>query len=350
MHPTQAQWLKLLALPLTQSASAAGARAAAAPPPPFLLHALKGSLASASAQSGQPTHRKLLNKSIDKAADLWAGLGKAKDGSMKRKIYTFGERMMDRIEYEEWALKAIDPALAPKLTGSRSAAPAPQKGDAADAQGKQPREVVRLFSLSERLRVELLYPAGLLNDKALVDSLKSLLEHREPHHRSAMWKCLLVSPLTAPFALIPIIPNLPLFYVLWRAWSHFRGKRPLTFDTTWKASQYLASVITSGSPSFQLVASPELDKIYDPSPPPPSSTPGQGPPLLLTVDRVPELVRTFGMNEEEEKELMRAVGQSEARAKQTQEKKKAESQKDALGQDPVVQIVQEKVGTKDTRP
>lgn len=76
-------------------------------------------------------------------------------------------------------------------------------------------------------QVELLYPASLLNDKALVDSLKSLLEHREPHHRSAMWKCLLyvlvplsppisrsdafaryrVSPLTAPFALIPIIPK-----------------------------------------------------------------------------------------------------------------------------------------------
>lgn len=119
--------------------------------------------------------------------------------------------------------------------------------------------------------------------------------------------------------------------------------------TAWKASQYLASVITSGSPSFQLVASPELDKIYNPSPPPPSSTPGQGPPLLLTVDRVPELVRTFGMNEEEEKELVRAVGQSEVRAKQTLEKT-ATSQKDAVGQDPVVQIVQEKVGTKDTRP
>lgn len=73
--------------------------------------------------------------------------------------------------------------------------------------------------------------------------------------------------------------------------------------------------------------------------------------MLLTVDRVPELVRTFGMNEEEEKELVRAVGQSEARAKQTQEKQKAAaaaSQKDALGQDPVVQVVQEKVGTKDT--
>ena len=74
--------------------------------------------------------------------------------------------------------------------------------------------------------------------------------------------------------------------------------------------------------------------------------------MLLTVDRVPELVRTFGMNEEEEKELVRGVGQSEARAKQTQEKKDqaAPSQKDAVGQDPVVQVVQEKVGTKDTPP
>ncbi|GAA5982723.1 hypothetical protein JCM10908_006761 [Rhodotorula pacifica] len=327
MHPTQAQWLKLLALPLTQASGRAGSA-----PPPFLLHALKGSLASASAQTGQPQHRKLLNKSIDKAADLWAGLGKAKDGSMKRKIYTFGERMMDRIEYEEWALKAIDPALAPKLGASRSTPASAQEGDATVAKGKQPRE-----------DVELLYPSSLLSDKALLDQLKTLLEHREPHHRSAMWKCLLVSPLTAPFALIPIIPNLPLFYVLWRAWSHFRA---------WKASQYLSSVI--GSPSLKLVASPELDKIYDPSPPPPSSEPGQGPPLLLTADRVPEIVRTFGMNEEEEKELVRAVGQSEQRAKQNRDSAAAaeasaqEHHPDAKGgKDPVVQVLQEKAGTKE---
>lgn len=30
--------------------------------------------------------------------------------------------MMDRIEYEEWALKAIDPALAPKLVSSKDSA------------------------------------------------------------------------------------------------------------------------------------------------------------------------------------------------------------------------------------
>lgn len=81
MRPTQAQWLKLLALPLTQPTGAHPA------PPPFLLHALKGSLAAASSQTGQPAHRRLLNKSIDKAADLWAGLGKAKEGSWKTRTY-----------------------------------------------------------------------------------------------------------------------------------------------------------------------------------------------------------------------------------------------------------------------
>lgn len=112
----------------------------------------------------------------------------------------------------------------------------------------------------------------------------------------------------------------------------------------WKASQYLASAIESSE--LQLVASPELDQIYNPSPPPPSSAPGQGPPLLLTVDRVPEIVRAFGMNEEEEKELVRAVGQSEQRAKQTQDSRRDEhaaSAKGKKGQDPIVETVQEKV-------
>lgn len=104
MRATKPQWLKLLALPLTQGAG--GSNAA---PPPFLLHALKGSLASATSQSGQPTHRRLLNKSIDKAADLWAGLGKAKEGSMKVKIYVRrrGRRSLERAAGELWRSDAF---------------------------------------------------------------------------------------------------------------------------------------------------------------------------------------------------------------------------------------------------
>jgi hypothetical protein len=33
----------------------------------------------------------------------------------KRRTYKTGEKLMDRIEYEEWALKAVDPTLGPSL-------------------------------------------------------------------------------------------------------------------------------------------------------------------------------------------------------------------------------------------
>ncbi|GAA5927350.1 hypothetical protein JCM3775_002523 [Rhodotorula graminis] len=294
--------LRLLALPLSRPNG---------DPPRFLLHALRSSLASST--NDLPTTTRYLNKAINKAADLWAGLGKA-DGGWKKKTYLTGERLMDRIEWEEWALKSLDPALAPKLLPSLSApssspssssgAPAPAGAGAgapsstataaplhavATTKGRQPRETV-----------ELLYPPSLLPDeKALLDALKAQLDHREPHHRGLMYRCLILSPLTWPFAIIPVVPNLPLFYVLWRAWSHFRA---------WKATQYLGSLI--GSPSLRLKASPELDEIYR------SATPHAVGDLLLTPERVPLLVKRFRMTDEESKELERAVGQSESRLRQ----------------------------------
>ncbi|GAA5894907.1 hypothetical protein JCM8208_006103 [Rhodotorula glutinis] len=295
--------LRLLALPLSRPNG---------DPPRFLVHALRNSLASST--NDLPTAARYLNKATTKAADLWAGLGKA-DGGWKKKTYTTGERLMDKIHFEEWALKAIDPALAPKLLPALSAPSSSSSSDApvpagtgagapsstvsaaplhavATTTGRQPRE-----------SVELLYPPSLLPDeKALLEALKAQLDHREPHHRGLMYRCLILSPLTWPFAIIPIVPNLPLFYVLWRAWSHFRA---------WKATQYLGSLI--GSPSLRLKPSPELDDIYS------SSTSHAVGDLLLTMERVPLLVKRFKMTDEESKELERAVGQSEARLRQARE-------------------------------
>jgi hypothetical protein len=59
------------------------------------------------------------------------------------------------------------------------------------------------------------------------------------------------SPLTWPFAIIPIIPNFPLFYVLWRAWSHYKA---------WRGATYLESLIKLG----MIVEKPSsgLDALY----------------------------------------------------------------------------------------
>lgn len=59
------------------------------------------------------------------------------------------------------------------------------------------------------------------------------------------------APLTAPFAIIPIIPNFPFFYVLWRAWSHYKA---------WKGAEYLEDLLKLG----MIVEKPskDLDAVY----------------------------------------------------------------------------------------
>lgn len=50
-----------------------------------------------------------------KAAHLWAGLGKAPDGNWKRRAFLYGERLVDRLDFEELALKSFDTSLGPKI-------------------------------------------------------------------------------------------------------------------------------------------------------------------------------------------------------------------------------------------
>lgn len=60
----------------------------------------------------------LTTRLMNKASDFWIGLGREGQKSTfdwKRKTYNAGEKLMDRIEYEEWALKGVDPTLGPTL-------------------------------------------------------------------------------------------------------------------------------------------------------------------------------------------------------------------------------------------
>ena len=77
--------------------------------------------------------------------------------------------------------------------------------------------------------------------------------------------------------------------------------------TAWKSSQYLASLLSTSQ--IQFIPSPELDKIYTPPP----STQAQTTDLLLTLEKVPLLVKTFSMNDEEANALRRGVVQAQIR-------------------------------------
>ncbi|KAF8133815.1 mitochondrial K+-H+ exchange-related-domain-containing protein [Boletus edulis] len=168
-----------------------------------------------------PTHKKVLKSVINKAADLWTSLGKAPKGSWKLWTYELGERTADQIEFEELALRSVDSSLGPTIP--------------------------LIYPPS-------LYPAGA--DHALyppVEHLRTLLANRGPRHRRGFYLWMLIAPLTLPIMLIPIIPNLPLFFCVWRSWSHYKAYR---------SSHYLSSLLDGGlvEPNPSL----ELDRLYAP--------------------------------------------------------------------------------------
>ncbi|TFK73650.1 hypothetical protein BDN72DRAFT_869039 [Pluteus cervinus] len=270
----------------------------------------------------------------NKATNTWAGWGKAKERSWQLWVYRNGEKLVDRIDFEELALKGIDPSLGPSILHP-------------DISGKD--------STSSKVPVSipLVFPPSISSGSATLDNLRSLVEQRTPKHRKGFITWAIIAPFTAPFMIIPIIPNLPFFFCVWRSWSHYRAYR---------ASQYLQSLIDNGS--IVPEESHSLDTIYkdyhpssstssipqnqgeqqekpeeglrqrhtssssipssssttsDATPNPPPPPPQEGEPtsqeILLSRDAVPAIMSIFGSNGgTEEAELYRALEQAKLRA------------------------------------
>ncbi|KEI40199.1 uncharacterized protein L969DRAFT_86822 [Mixia osmundae IAM 14324] len=192
-----------------QLASSSGGGSTAVPPP---------------AETDAPK-ASLITRATNKGGELWSKLGKGPPDGWKRTVFNTGEKLMDKIEYEEWALKQIDPEVAPK--------PIKRAGQ------EQPQHVA------------IIYPDSVLSGSELLDALQKQLADREPHHKTRMYRFLLGSPITWPFALIPVVPNFPLFYMLWRGWSHWRA---------YKATMYLRDLFEHDN--VKATNSARLNQIY----------------------------------------------------------------------------------------
>ncbi|EGN98487.1 hypothetical protein SERLA73DRAFT_183524 [Serpula lacrymans var. lacrymans S7.3] len=223
---------------------------------------------SGTQENGQSRIKQLMTRASTKAAGVWAGFGKAPEGTWKLKTYEYGERLVDRIDFEELALKSVDPSLGPSI-------PHP------DVTGQKLEDLQEGSNIekSQDNHISLIYPpsvytsltttaASQLTHPCIIH-LRALLTTRIPRHRRGFWAWMIIAPFTAPFMLIPVIPNLPFFFCVWRSWSHYRAYR---------ASQYLSSLLDRNL----IVPKPseELDSLYlahsstlRTSPKTPSSTP-----------------------------------------------------------------------------
>jgi len=135
-----------------------------------------------------------LDKGTAKAASIWAGWEK-KESGWQKKVVEYGNQALKRIPYEEWGLKSI-----PSLSTRRQA-----------------------YEASGQDKVEVVFPATLIPEENVLNVLRTLGTERQSLHRKWLIGSFLGMPITAPVALIPIIPNLPFFYLCYRAYSNYKA-------------------------------------------------------------------------------------------------------------------------------
>ncbi|USP75557.1 hypothetical protein yc1106_02831 [Curvularia clavata] len=144
-----------------------------------------------------PKDRSLYDKVTIKANETWVAWEKDDKAiwDWKKKVTFYGNQALTRIPYEEWGLKTI-PALSAK-----------RKQDILDGKAKY----------------EVLFPGKYLPQERVPSLLEKLAKERQGMHRSKLIWSIIAMPFTAPFMLVPVVPNLPFFYVLYRAWSHWKA-------------------------------------------------------------------------------------------------------------------------------
>ncbi|KXN81795.1 hypothetical protein AN958_03721 [Leucoagaricus sp. SymC.cos] len=270
-------------------------------PPSSDISSLMGR--STRARSGWLPEGGIVNFLQTKAAETWAEFGKADQGSWKLKLYQMGERLVDRMEFEELALKCIDPSLGPSL-----AHPPP---------GLKKKHRVCILTIrcrcvpSRPQQIPLVYPPSSSSDTESLHHLGAFLEHRMPRHRRGFYLWMFIAPFTAPFMIIPVIPNVPFFFCVWRSWSHYKAYR---------ATQYLQNLLVND------VIVPERSDALDAiicecSAPVPSGKESQDispskvqdHEFLLTREAVPAIISLFELKQSVHTDLYRAIEQARLR-------------------------------------
>lgn len=153
-----------------------------------------------------PASRSLLDKLTTKASETWVAWEQDSKAPLnwKKRVTTAGNQALNRIPFEEWGLKTL-----PALTPTRKKA---------------------ILSGDEKYQV--LYPGLFLPKEKVPGILERLAMEKQGTYRRKMIWSIIAMPFTAPFALVPIIPNLPFFYLVYRAYSYWKalsGSRHLAF-------------------------------------------------------------------------------------------------------------------------
>lgn len=171
------------------------------------------------------TELSYIDRATKKAVDTWASW-ETKEKGWQKMVTKYGNQGLQRIPYEEWGLKSFPP-LTHAIQGDDMA------------------------MMAEGKRFDVVYPANIMKQEEAPLVLARLAKERKQYHWRRFIGCLVGMPITVPFALIPVIPNIPFFYVAFRCWSHWRALR---------GSDHLDFLLDHRILRF--ISTPEIENIY----------------------------------------------------------------------------------------
>nr|ADE75936.1 unknown [Picea sitchensis] len=117
-----------------------------------------------------------------KMQQKWLALEKAPVGSIRQRVYSLGQWLLDRVKPSEMFLKSIS---------------------------------------KDTTKVEVVFPLS-LNPRLVRRRLRCIANSGAIYHRRYMYGSIALLPFTALFAVVPL-PNVPLFWNLFRAHAHWRA-------------------------------------------------------------------------------------------------------------------------------
>lgn len=239
-------------------------------------------------ETGSPARVSFMQRMVNRASDFWISLGRTDVKSMfdwRRRTFALGERIMDSISYEEWELKNIDQQL-----------------------GGSMREALKAFKEQRETKpLQVEFAPQISSDTETTKSVTYLVKKSAPYHKRMLIYNLIGVVVTSPLFIIPAIPNIPTYYLMWRAWSHWRAGN---------VSQELKTLLNNDL--VEAVPNGALGDLFASEHP--FETRGDWE-LYLTKERIDSLVAYFELSSQVNIDLCRAYDQIVAQMKKDEPKK-----------------------------
>lgn len=173
-----------------------------------------------------PLIYKLENKLINLASKGWSKLTNSKQ-SINQKIVSSIKKLLDTIPYEENCLKSF-PSKSTMIREINEESSDFTESNNNDSSQLQVHKIVQaqvddLKINTDQLKPIPLYHPQFQNPSVILNQLYSFEEENKKKHKNQAILCAIGIPITLPFALVPILPNVPGFYLAYRLYCNIKA-------------------------------------------------------------------------------------------------------------------------------